>query len=114
MPRKSIVKTLIENYTEKEVNIPSGPIEYLILYKFHSNPSPRFYNSLEGLEIYFEITRAQKGVLKVKSLNVANLVISLIGRYKGTCQLYSASEVQLRELFANFGFINWSGTGIRT
>ena len=114
MARKSIVKTLIDNYTNKEVTLPSSPIQYLILYRFDSNPSPRFYEALEGLDVFFEIVRVQNGVLMVETLNIANLVVNLIGRYMGVCRLFTGSEVPLQLLVDNFGKIDWSGTGLRT
>ena len=113
MPRKSIVSTLIESYSEEEVTFSQGPTEYLIIYKFPKNPSTRFYRALEGLNWYFPFDRIQNGVIKVESLNIAYLILSLIARYKGKCYLYYASEIGLSDVFNTFGFIDWKDTGLR-
>jgi hypothetical protein len=115
VPRKSVVSTLLEHYSEKKVAFSIGQnICHLILYRFSGNPSTRFYDSLEGLSKEFKIKRIQKGVLSVESVNVAHLVINLIARYKGKYSVYFASELDLGEIYAAFGSIRWSGTGLRT
>jgi hypothetical protein len=115
MPRKSVLSVLLENYSDKKI-IPSlgSRIQYLILYKFQGNPSTRFYQTLDGLSKEFKIKRIQKGVLSVESVNVAHLVLSLIARYKGRYSMFFASEMNIREIFSEFKYINWSNTGLRT
>jgi hypothetical protein len=115
MPRKSIVSTLLEHYSDKKIAFSIGQrISHIIVYNFPKNPSPRFYDALEGLGKEFKIKRLQKGVLSVESINAAYLVLCLLARYKGRYSIYFASEMDLREIYAAFGSINWSGTGLRT
>ena len=114
MPRKSIVKTLLRNYRNKKVILSTHPTKYLILYEFNRNPSPRFYKALEELNTYFKITRVQKGVLRVETVNIASIVVNLIARYKGKYRIYSASEIPLHEFYTHFKLIDWSGTGLRS
>jgi hypothetical protein len=115
MPRKSIVSTLLEHYSDEKVAFSIGQsICHLIVYNFRENPSTRFYDALEGLSKRFKITRVQKGVLSVESVNVAHLVLSLIARYKGRYSIYFASEMSIPKIYGAFGSIDWSGTGLRT
>jgi hypothetical protein len=115
MPRKSIVSTLLEHYSDKKVAFSIGQsICHLIVYSFPENPSTRFYQALEGLSKEFKIKRIQKGVLAVDSVNVAYLVICLIARYKGRYSIYFASEMDLIEILSAFEPIDWTGTGYST
>ena len=107
MPRKSISKTLLDNYSSKNVDFRPEPTHYLVLFRFEGSPSPRFYKALKELETYFEMTKIQNGVLQFKFLNVAHLVINLINHYNGTCRLFSVSEIPSIELIEHFGEIKW-------
>lgn len=102
VPRKSIVKEIIDEHPLWETEVKTSWSYYLIFYGFKGNPSHRFYKALEELRESIQVDHPRKGVLSVMRINDAYTVSRLIAHYKGWVNVVRAGAFDYEHVFDEY------------